>query len=104
MLGSPRLQRLAGGADEVAEDGDVGAIGADATGVNGEAEAFGEIEIHAGVVQLREAEARGGLHTVHSGRIDGPRWAVALPGAARYLIELLPIAFVPSVHCALCAS
>lgn len=45
-----RLERAAGGAHKIAEDGDVGAVHADAASVHGKAEAFGLFEIHAGVV------------------------------------------------------
>jgi hypothetical protein len=50
------LQRLAGGADEIAQNGNVGPVHADATGIHWQAEALGQIEIHAGVVQLGQAE------------------------------------------------
>ena len=47
-------------ADEIAEGGDVGAIGADAAGVDGKAQALGEIEIHAGIIQFGKTETRAG--------------------------------------------
>ena len=92
------LQRLAGGADKVTQDGHVGTVGADAAGINWEAEAFSKIEIHTGIVEFGKAETRSGQHAVKSGRIDGARRPMALPGAARQFIKLLPIAFVPRVH------
>ena len=39
------LQRVPGGTDELAEDGDVRTIHADTAGIDGEAETFGEIEV-----------------------------------------------------------
>ena len=46
------LQRAAGGADEVAEDGDVGAIDADAASVHGEAEQLGLFKIDPCVIEF----------------------------------------------------
>ena len=46
------LNGLAGRADEIAQNGDVGAVGADAAGIHGQTEALGEIEIHAGIIQF----------------------------------------------------
>ena len=46
------LPRLAGSADEFAENRYVGAIHTDAAGVDWQAERFGEIEINSGVVQF----------------------------------------------------
>ena len=92
------LKRLARGADEIAQHGDIGAVGTEAARVHGEAETFREFEIDIGVVQLREAETSGGENTVQAARINGAWRTVTLPGAARQLVELLPIAFVPSRH------
>jgi hypothetical protein len=92
------LEGLSRGADEIAQSSDVGAISADASGVYRQAKAFGEIEIHAGVVQFRKAKTSGGLHAVHARRIDRTRGTVAVPGTASQLVKLLPVAFVPSVH------
>ena len=89
---------MAGGADEIAQDGDVGAIGADAAGIDRQAEALGEIEIHACIIQLRQTEAGGGLHALQAGGINGPWRTVPLPGPSSQFVELFPIAFVPSVH------
>lgn|SRR5579883_34003 len=95
------LQRLAGRAHEVAEDSHIGAVSSDAAGVHREAEAFGEIQIHAGIVEFRKAEAGGRLHAIEARGIHGPRRTVTLPRPARQFVKLLPIAFVPSVHRAL---
>ncbi len=46
------LQGLTGRADEVAEDGDVGTVRADAACVYGKAETFGEIEIYARIIEF----------------------------------------------------
>jgi hypothetical protein len=88
----------AGGTDEVAEDGDVGAVDADAAGVNRKAEAFGEVEIHAGIVEFRKAETLRGRNPIESGRIDRTGRPVAAPGAAGNFVELPPVAFLPSGH------
>src|SRR5271169_588796 len=73
---------LARGAHEIAEGGDVGSVGTDATCIDRETQAFGEVQVHARVVQLRETKACRGLHAVHSGRIDRARRTMALPGSA----------------------
>jgi hypothetical protein len=92
------LAGLAGGTDEVTKDGDIGAVGADATSVHGQAKKLGLVEIYTGIIKFRKAKASSREHAIEAGGIDRPRRAVALPGAARQLIKLLPIAFVPSGH------
>jgi hypothetical protein len=89
---------LAGASDEIAEYGNVGAVGAKATRVDRKAETLGKFEIDIGVIEFREAEAGGGQHAIEAARIDGSRRAMTLPRAARQFVELLPIAFVPSRH------
>ncbi len=89
---------MARGTDEIAEHGDVGTVGADAARIHRKTELFGLIEIDAGIIEFRKTEPSGRLHTIHSGGIDRARRAVALPGTARQLVELLPIAFVPLIH------
>jgi hypothetical protein len=86
------------GANEIAEHRDVGSVGADPASVYWQTEAFREIKIHSGIIQLGQTETRSGLHAVHARRVDGSRGTVTLPRTARQLIELFPIAFVPSVH------
>ncbi len=93
--GSERLTR---GTHKIAKSGNVGAIGANAPGIDGQAQTFGEVQIDASVIQLGKAEASCGLHAIHPGRINRARRTVALPGTAREFIKLFPIAFVPSVH------
>src|SRR5271157_25539 len=95
---SAGLHRLAGGADEIAQNGDVGAVGADAAGVHGEAEALGEFEVDTSIIEFGKAETRGGLHAVETRRVDRAWRAMTLPGTARQLVELLPVAFVPRIH------
>jgi hypothetical protein len=89
---------VAVGANEFAEDGDVGAVDADAASVDGKPEAFGEIEIDTGIVQFRKAVALRGRNTVEAGRIDRPGRTMTAPGAASQFVELPPIAFLPSGH------
>jgi len=97
-LNSAKLQRLAGGAHEIAEDGDVGAVGTDAASVHGQAEALGELEINAGIIKFGKAETRGGLYAIETRGIDGAWRAMTLPGTARELVELFPVSFVPRIH------
>jgi hypothetical protein len=94
----PGLQRLARGTDEIAEYGDVGAVGADAASIHWQAEVFGKFEIDTGIIEFRKAETRCGEHAVEARRINGAWRPMALPRTARQLVELLPIAFVPSIH------
>jgi hypothetical protein len=94
----PGLKRLARGTDEIAEYSDVGAIGADAASIHGQAEVLGKFEIDTGIIEFREAEARSGEHAVEARRINGAWRPMALPRTARQLVELLPIAFVPGIH------
>lgn len=89
---------MARGADEIAQDGDVGTVCANATGVNRQAQALGLVEIDASIIELRKAKTRRRLHAIHAGRINRTGRTVPLPRAARHLVELLPIAFLPSVH------
>jgi hypothetical protein len=92
------LQRLAGRANEVAQDGDVGAVSANASGVNGKTEALGEIKVDPGVIEFRQTKAGSGLYAIYARGIDRPRRTATVPGAAGQFVELLPIALVPSVH------
>src|SRR5689334_526970 len=46
------LQRVAGGAHEIAQHGYVGFVGADSPRVHGKAEPFGEFEVHTCIVKL----------------------------------------------------
>jgi len=89
---------LAGGTDEIAEYSDVGAVGADAAGVHGQAEALGKFEIDSGIVEFRQAETRCGEHAVKARRINGAWRTMALPRTAGEFVKLLPIAFVPGIH------
>ena len=92
------LNRAAGGADEVAEDGDVGAVDTDAAGIDREAELFGLFEIDTCVVEFGKAETLRGQNAIEARRIDGTGRTMPFPRTPRYLIELLPVAFVPGLH------
>jgi len=94
----PGLHRLARRTDEIAEYSDVGAIGANAASVHGQTEALGKFQIHTGIIEFRKAETRCGEHAVEARRINGAWRPMALPGTARELVELLPVAFVPRIH------
>jgi hypothetical protein len=93
-----RLNRTAGGADKVAKDGHIRAVDSDAAGVHGQAELFGLFKIYTRVIEFREAETLRGQNAVKACRIDRAGRTMTAPGAARYLVELLPVAFVPSGH------
>jgi hypothetical protein len=55
-------------------------------------------EIHSGIVEFGQTKTLRGQNAVQARRIDGAGRTMTAPGAARYLVELLPIAFVPSGH------
>src|SRR5260370_12999998 len=84
--------------DEIAQNSNVGAVSADAPGVHGQTETFGKFEIDTRVVELRQAETPGGQHTIQASRIHRPGRAMTPPRAARQLVKLFPIAFVPGRH------
>jgi hypothetical protein len=92
------LQRLAGGTNEIAQYSNVGTVGADAAGIHGQTKTLSEVEIDACIIELRQAETRSGLNPIHARRIDRPGRTMAMPRATRQLVELFPIAFVPSIH------
>ncbi len=92
------LQRAAGGADEIAEDGDVGAVHTDAAGIDREAELFGLFEIDTCVVEFGKAETLRGQNAIEARRIDGTGRTMPFPRTPRYLVELLPVAFLPGLH------
>lgn len=93
-----RLQRVAGGADEFAENGDVRAIYTDAAGIDRKIKTLGKIQIHTGVVKFRKTVALRGRNAIQSRRINRPGRTMTAPGPARQFIKLLPIAFLPSGH------
>src|SRR5258706_386042 len=92
------LNRAAGGADEVAEDGDVGAVDTDATCIDRQAELFGLFEIDTCVVQFGKAETLRGQNAIEARRIDGTGRTMTAPRTTSYLVELLPVAFLPGPH------
>jgi hypothetical protein len=98
LLKKQDLQRLARRADKIAQNSNVGAIRANASGIHGQTKPLGKIEIHAGIIKLGQAETLRGQHTIQTRRIHWPRRAVTLPRAARQFVKLLPIAFVPGRH------
>src|SRR5260221_5511880 len=92
------LQRVAVGTNEFAKHGDVGSIDTDAAGIDRQAEALGEIQVHASVIQLRKAITLRGRNTIESRRIDRPGRTMTAPGTPRQIVKLPPIAFLPSGH------
>ena len=98
------LEGAAGGADEIAEDGDVGAVDTDATGIYGKAEPFGLLEVDTCVVEFGEAETLCGQDAIEARGIDRAGRTMTAPRTPRYLVELLPVAFLPGRHALLLAS
>ena len=84
--------------DEIAQHGDIGAISANAPGIHRQTETLGKVEIHTRIVELRQAKTLRGQHTIQTSRIDRPGRAMTPPRAARQLVILFPIAFVPGRH------
>ena len=93
-----RLTGVAGRADEFAEDGYVGPVHADATGVDWKTETFGLIQTNASVIKFRKTVALCRSHTIQPGRIHRPGRTMPAPRAARQFVKLLPIAFLPGRH------
>ena len=61
----------------------------------GKAKPFGGIQIDAGVIEFREAKARGRNHAVDARGSHRARRTVPSPGVLRRLEELVPIALMP---------
>lgn len=102
-IGRPRnpegsLERMARRTYEIAEYGYVRPIGADATGIYRQAKTLGQVQVHASIIEFRQAETSRGVHAVHARRVYRSWRAMTLPRAARQFVKLLPIAFVPSGH------
>jgi hypothetical protein len=95
---SNALQGAPRGAYEIAQHGDVGAVSPDSPRVYRKSEAFSEIQVNTGVIQLRKTESLRGKHTIAPGRINRARRTVVPPRAAGHLVELLPIGFAPGRH------
>jgi len=93
-----KLERFVRRADEVAEDGDVGAVDTDASGIHRETEFFGLFEIDSRVIQFGEAKTLCRQYAVQTRRIDRAGRTVPSPRTPRYLVELLPVAFLPGRH------
>jgi hypothetical protein len=85
----------AGGADEFAQGGNVGAVGADAAGVHGEAESFGLLDAEAGVVQFSEAVPFGGDEAIAARTVHGTQRAMVVPALAYDIEEVVPVSPVP---------
>jgi len=101
--GSTELQRLPRRSHKVAQHGHIGPVRTNAPSIHGQAELLGLVQIDACVVQFGQAETLRGQHPIQTGRIDRAWWPMPLPGPSCQLIELLPIAFVPSSHSCLAA-
>src|SRR5579871_3079799 len=85
-------------ADKIAQHGHVGAVGANAAGIHRQAEHFGLFKIDTGIVQFRKAETLRGQYAVQSSRIHGTGRTMTPPRTTSYLVELVPVAFLPGSH------
>ena len=90
-----------GGADEIAQHSYIGTVSADAPSVHRKAEFFSLLQINTCVVQFGQTKTLRGQNTVETVRVNGTRRTMAAPRASSYLVELLPIAFLPGRHAAL---
>src|SRR5580658_481404 len=63
-IGSVLLEAGAAGANEIAQRADVGAVRANAPGIDRQAEHFSALDAQAGIVKLSKAIAFGGHQTV----------------------------------------
>ena len=95
---SAGLQRAPRGTYEIAQHGDVRSIGSDSSRVHRKPEALRQLQVDAGVIQLRKAESLRGEHAIEPRRINRAGWTVMSPRAARRLVEPLPIVFAPGRH------
>ena len=87
-----------GGTDEVAKDGNVGAVDPDAACVHREAEFFCLLEVNTRIIEFGQTKTLRGQNTIEACRIDRTRRTMAAPRPTSYLVELLPIAFLPGGH------
>src|SRR5262249_29063669 len=94
------LDFVVGRANEVAQNSDVGTVDADASSVHWETKLLCLLEIHASIVKFGQTKALRGQNAIQPRGIHRARRAVTPPGASRYLVELMPIAFLPSGHSA----
>jgi hypothetical protein len=92
------LQRAPRGAHEISQHSNVWAVRANSPRIHGKSQPLGEFQVHASVVQFRKAESLRRQHTIQPRRIHRPWWAAMPPWAARHLVKLFPIAFVPGRH------
>ncbi len=92
------LDGVVGGANKVAQHGNVGTIHADAAGIHGKAKPFSLFQIHTSIIEFRKTKALRGQYAIETRRVHGTGRAMAPPRATRYLVELLPIVFLPSRH------
>jgi hypothetical protein len=57
------------------------------------------LEIDTSVIKFRKAETLRGQYPIETRRVDRTRRTMTTPRATSYLVELVPIAFLPSRHC-----
>lgn len=94
----PRLQRVPRGAYKIAQHGYVWFVCADSPRIHWKPQPLGKFQIHARVIKFRKTKTLRWQHAIQPRRINRPRRTVRPPRAARHLIKLFPIAFVPGGH------
>src|SRR5260370_39797745 len=82
----------------MAQNGNMGAVRADAPGIHRQTEPLGKIEIHTRVVQLGQAETLRRQHTLDARRIHRPRRAGTPPRAPHQPLKPVPTPFLPTRH------
>ena len=87
----------AGGADVFAQRADVGAVGADAAGVHGQAEDLRLLDAQAGVVKLGEAVAFGGHEAIAVRPIERARRSLHPRALHHDIEEIVPVPAVPHI-------
>lgn len=87
-----------GGTDEVAQNSDIGAISTDAARIHRKAELFRLLQVNARIIKFGQTKTLRGQNSIEAGGIHRTRRAMTTPRPTSYLVELLPIAFLPSGH------
>src|SRR5271163_3021670 len=89
------LETRAAGAIELAQRGDIRAVGADAAGVHGQTEIFRLLDAQAGLVQFGEAVAFRGHQAIAVRKVHGTRRAMRAPPFPDNQEEVVPVSSIP---------
>src|SRR5271155_4156784 len=89
------LETRAAGAIELAQRGDIRAVGADAAGVHGQTEIFRLLDAQAGLVQFGEAVAFRGHEAIAVRKVHGTRRAMRAPPFPDNQEEVVPVSSIP---------